>query len=328
MIRFGIIGTNWITEEFLRCANLHGDFKLEAVYSRTDEKAREFALKHKATHVFTDLEEMAKSDVIDAVYIATPNSLHAEQSILFLNNKKHVLCEKPIASNTTELKRMISSATQNNVLLMEAMKSTCLPNFKAIQENLGKAGKVRRYFSSYCQYSSRYDLYKAGKNPNAFNPKFSNGSLMDIGVYCIYPLVALFGVPESITASATILESGVDGAGSITMQYEDMDAIIIHGKITNSYISSEIQGEAGSIVIDKISRPGSVMVHYKDGSTENIAKDKSEDAMFYEVDEFIRTIKSGKIESGINTYELALQVMGVLDEVRRLSGVTFPADSK
>ena len=101
---------------------------------------------------------MAVSQEIDAVYIATPNSYHAEQAILFLQNGKHVLCEKPLAVNATEVARMIQSAKDHNALLMEAMKSTLLPNFKVIQDNLHKIGPIRRYFASYCQYSSRYEL--------------------------------------------------------------------------------------------------------------------------------------------------------------------------
>ncbi|WP_341467137.1 hypothetical protein [Clostridium septicum] len=86
---------------------------------------------------------------------------------------------------------MIKVAKENNVVLMEAMKTTLFPNFKIIKDNLYKIGKVRRYFASFCQYSSRYDKYKSGEILNAFKPELSNGSLMDIGVYCIAPMVNL-----------------------------------------------------------------------------------------------------------------------------------------
>jgi len=151
MIRFGVIGTNWITDRLLESAQYVDDFQLSAVYSRTIEKAEEFAGKYGIPHIFTDLEEMAASAEIDAVYIATPNAYHAEQAILFLKNNKHVLCEKPLAANAAEVTRMIQTAKNHNVLLMEAMKSTLLPNFKVIQENLHKIGPIRKYVASYCQ---------------------------------------------------------------------------------------------------------------------------------------------------------------------------------
>jgi predicted dehydrogenase len=181
MIRFGMIGTSSITDQFIRSASRIEGVSLSAIYSRSRDKATDFAAKHSIPHIFTDLDEMAQSNNIDAVYIASPNSLHASQSILFLQNRKHVLCEKPIASNLAELTEMIHTAKTHNTLLMEAMKSTFLPNFMAIKENIHKVGKIRRFTTSYCKYSSRYDAYKEGRNPNTFNPQFSNGSLMDLG---------------------------------------------------------------------------------------------------------------------------------------------------
>ena len=88
MISVGVIGTSWITEEFIKCASLVQDFRLSSVYSRNEEKAKVFATKYNLTNIFTDLEEMAKSSSIDSVYIAGPNSLDAEQTILSL--KKNI----------------------------------------------------------------------------------------------------------------------------------------------------------------------------------------------------------------------------------------------
>lgn len=326
MIRFGIIGTNWITDQFIQAASAHPDFQFTAVYSRTQERATEFAAKYRVSLSFTNLEEMAKSNEIDAVYIASPNSYHAEQATLFMKNQKHVLCEKPIASNVQELRTMIQTAKENDVLLMEALKTSFLPNFQSIQNNLSKIGPVRRYFSSYCQYSSRYDAYKEGTVLNAFKPEFSNGSLMDIGVYCLYPTVVLFGKPKEIKASGYLLETGVDAEGSIILQYEDKEAVMIFSKITNSYIPSEIQGESGSIVFDKLNPPEDVKVHYRNGEVEDISVQQTNHPMFYEIQEFIELIKLGKRESSINSHQNSLIVMEILDEARRQMGVVYPSD--
>jgi scyllo-inositol 2-dehydrogenase (NADP+) len=328
VIRFGIIGTNFITVQLLDSVKNLSDFVLTAVYSRTEEKAKEFAEKYSVEVMFTNLEQMAKSDQLDAVYIASPNSFHASQAITFLENGKHVLCEKPLASNTKEIVEMQKAAKENNVLLMEAMKSTLTPNFKAIQENIYKIGKVRRYFANYCQYSSRYDAYKQGTVLNAFKPEFSNGSLMDLGVYGIYPLVVLFGNPISVKATGVMLESGVDGEGSILMQYKDMDAVVLHSKISNSYISSEIQGEEGSIIIDKISTPEKVDIRYKNGTIETISQIQEQPHMYYEVEEFINLIKRGKTESEINSFVNSKITAEITEEVRKQIGLVFPGDKK
>ncbi|MEQ8154235.1 MAG: Gfo/Idh/MocA family oxidoreductase [Clostridiaceae bacterium] len=326
MIRFGIIGTNIITDAFIKGASLNKDFKLNAVYSRNEDTAKSFAAKYSVKNIFTDLSEMAKSDLIDAVYIASPNSFHTPQAITFLNNKKHVLCEKAFASNENEVSQMIEAARENNVLLMEAMKITLFPSFETIKENLYKIGAVRRFFFSYCQYSSRYDKFKQGEIMNAFDPKFSNGSLMDIGIYCIHPMIHLFGAPENIKASGLLLSNGIDGEGTIIAQYHDKDGLLSYSKIANSYVPSEIQGEKGSMIIDTITTQKNIKIIYKTGEIEELSVPLIEDNMYYEATEFINLIKSGKVESSVNTLNRSLEAIKVTDEVRRQIGLVFPAD--
>lgn len=326
MIRFGIIGTNWITKEFIEAAAEHPEFKLSAVYSRTGEKAREFAGQFGVETIFTNLQKMAESNEIDAVYIASPNSLHASQALVFLENGKHVLCEKAIASNAREVKELIEMAREKEVLLMEALKTTLVPNFRVISENLHKIGIVRRYFASYCQYSSRYDAYKEGNVLNAFKPEFSNGAMMDIGIYCLYPLVALFGKPEEVKASGVMLETGVDGEGSMVLKYKDMDAVVMFSKITDSSLPSEIQGEDGRIVLDKINVPEKVEILYRNGEKEDLSQEQSRKPMYYEAAEFIELINNGKTESSINSLKTSLTVMEIMDKYRRQMDVVFPAD--
>lgn len=327
-IRFGIVGTSKITEEFLKGAKKIDKFILGAVYSRKEETAKEFALKYHVENIFTDLEEMAKSNLIDAVYIASPNSFHYEQAKIFLCNKKHVFCEKPMASNSKEVNSMIELANKNNVLLMEGMKTTLMPNFKIIKDNLHKIGNVRRYFASYCQYSSRYDKYKEGIILNAFKNELSNGATMDIGVYCIYPMVCLFGAPKEIKVNNFMLESGVDGQGSALFKYDDMDGSIIYSKIANSYLPSEIQGEEGTIIIDTIHDMNKITINYRNGNTEVISVNQIEENMMYEVKEFIELINNNNLESKINSNENSLNTSKIMEEIRKQIGLVYPADLK
>ncbi len=326
MIRFGVIGTNWITDFFIEAGKQHQQFELTAVCSRTMEKAEQYADKHSIPFKFTNVEEMAA--VVDAVYIATPNSLHAEYAIQMMKQGIHVLCEKPIASNTQQLHEMIQTAKKYNVLLMEAIKSTLMPAFSVIQENMKQIGKVRRYFASYCQYSSRYDAYREGTVLNAFRPEFSNGSLMDIGIYCIYPAVVLFGKPNSVKATGYMLESGVDGEGSLLLQYDEMDAVMMYSKISNSTLHSEIQAEDGTIHINRINEPDLVTVHKRNGSTETIDASYKQHSMYYEIDEFIRLLLEGKVESKVNTHQASLITMEIMDEARKQLGLRYAADDQ
>ncbi|MBD8068524.1 Gfo/Idh/MocA family protein [Bacillus sp. PS06] len=326
MIRFGVIGTNWITESFINAATEIEDFKLTAVYSRTEDRASEFAAKFNVSTYYTNLEEMAQSQDIDAIYIASPNSFHSKQAVLFLQNGKHVLCEKPIASNSIELQQMIDAAKNNQVLLMEALKTTFLPGFRSIQEHLHKLGEIRHYFGSFCQYSSRYDAYKSGTVLNAFNPIFSNGAIMDIGVYTIYPMVVLFGKPDEVKANAIMLESGVDGQGSLLFKYPEMTGTVMYSKISNSYIPSEIQGENGTMIIDNIHTLEKINIQYRDGSVEDISVPIEHHSMYYEAKEFIELIKNKEVESNINSLQHSQFTTQVLDEARKQIGLVFPAD--
>ncbi|WP_379132048.1 Gfo/Idh/MocA family protein [Paenibacillus sp. sgz500958] len=325
-IRFGVIGTNWISDRFVQAGLENEEFILTAVYSRTEEKGNSFAAKYAGAAIYTNLEEMVSSEDVDAVYIASPNSMHAEQAIICLNHGKHVLCEKPAASNSAELKRMIEAARSNNVLLMEALKSTYMPGFRIMKDNLYKIGRVRRYFASYCQYSSRYDAFRQGTVLNAFNPAYSNGSLMDLGIYCLYPMVALFGKPESVQATGVLLSSGVDGEGSMVMRYPDMDAVVMHSKITDSYLPAEIQGENGTMIIDKINQPYEVKILYRDGTVEELTLPQVYETMYYEIEEFITLLQNGERESHVNSHANSLAVAEVMEEARRQIGLRYAAD--
>ncbi|VTO13636.1 oxidoreductase [Klebsiella variicola] len=138
-------------------------------------------------------------------------------------------------------------------MLFEAFKTASLPNFLLLKETLAKAGKLRKAFINYCQYSSRYQRYLDGENPNTFNPAFSNGSIMDIGFYCLASAVALWGEPRAVLATASLLDSGVDAQGTVVLSYGDFDVTLHHSKVSDSAIPSEIQGEDGTLVIEKIS---------------------------------------------------------------------------
>lgn len=324
MVRFAVIGTNKITDKFIEAAKLCKEFELAAVYSRTKERAVQYASKHGAALVYDDLEELAASREVDAVYVASPNSLHASQSIMMLNGKKHVLCEKTIASNRKELEGMLKAAKDNDVILLEAMRSVFGPGFKAIESNINKLGTIRRVTFQYCQYSSRYDNFKKGIVENAFNPVFSNGALMDIGVYCIHSMVKLFGMPKGIWGNAVILENGVDGAGTIMINYGDMQGELIYSKITNSGLPSQIQGEKGCMLIKEIPDVREITIIYNDGQIEAIPITKNANNMYYEAEEFIRLIQANGNAEEHN--ECSLMELSIMDEVRKQMGIQFPAD--
>ncbi|WP_330985640.1 MULTISPECIES: Gfo/Idh/MocA family oxidoreductase [Enterobacterales] len=324
MIRLAVIGTNWITRQFVDAAHETGSYKLTAVYSRSLEQAQAFASDYMVEHLFTSLEEMAQSEAIDAVYIASPNSLHFPQTRLFLSHKKHVICEKPLASNIAEVEQAIEIARENQVVLFEAFKTSSLPNFLQLQQALSKVGKMRKALINYCQYSSRYQRYLDGENPNTFNPAFSNGSIMDIGFYCLASAVALWGEPHSVKATATLLESGVDAHGVAVLDYGDFSVTLQHSKVSDSVLPSEIQGEDGSLVVEKMSECQKVSFVPRGGKTQDLTQPQHINTMLYEAELFARLVEKNEVNHpGLAVSRTTAKLS---TEIRRQTGVVFPAD--
>ena len=325
MIRFAVIGTNWITRQFVDAAHETGKYKLTAVYSRSLEQAQTFANDYPVEHLFTSLDAMAQSEDIDAVYIASPNSLHFPQTKLFLQHKKHVICEKPLASNLHEVEQAIALARENQVVLFEAFKTASLPNFQILQQSLEKVGPVRKAFINYCQYSSRYQRYLDGENPNTFNPAFSNGSIMDIGFYCLASAVALWGEPKQVQACASLLDSGVDAHGIAVLDYGDFSVTLQHSKVSDSTLPSEIQGEAGALVIEKISECQKVAFIPRGSKAQDLSQPQHINTMLYEAEEFARLVENNEVDHP--ALEVSRITAKVQTEIRRQTGVVFPADA-
>ncbi|MCF0178577.1 MAG: Gfo/Idh/MocA family oxidoreductase, partial [Bacteroidales bacterium] len=272
-IKVATIGSGFIVDSFVAGARHDSRFEYAAVYSRNEQSGRAFASKYGVERVICSLEELANDSSIDAVYIASPNICHAPQAIMMMDAGKHVLCEKPVSYDVETTKAMIEAARRNRVTFMEAMKTTLMPNFKAVKEALPRIGKVRRFVAQFCQYSSRYDKFKCGGEvANVFNPAMKGGSLLDLGVYGIAPMIHLFGTPwsgecspeklaETIHITSTMVCPGgskdpstaIDGAGVLVAKYPEMEGVITYSKITDSAMPTEIQGEDGTIIIQKLS---------------------------------------------------------------------------
>jgi len=339
-IRFGIVGTGRISDWVLQGAQYEPRFEASAVCSRTEENALAFAQSHGIKNTFTDVEVMAASDCVDAIYIGTPNSTHHDIAIKCMQLGKHVLCEKPLASNAMQVKEMIECAKQNNVLLMEAMISTLSPNFRKAASLVPSIHPIKHYVASFCQYSSKYEKLKNGEVASSFNPKLSGGALMDVGIYTIYPMVALFGKPELIQAQMDTftLEDGskIDLRGVIDCRYKNMSGTCIYSKINDSFLPTEISGEGGNIVLDQIHichkveyTPHSAPTSGRGKGPEHqdLTCSPQPDEYLCEFSEFISVLENGKTESAINSLYTSLSVIEIMDEARRQCGIIFPDDN-
>ncbi|SEL22707.1 Predicted dehydrogenase [Carnobacterium iners] len=332
-LRLGIIGTNWITNQFIDGAIKTGLYTMTGVYSRTVEKAKAFGEPYGATVFETDLASYANHPDLDVVYIASPNSLHFEQAMALMKAGKHVIVEKPMFSNPREWEAAVKVANENKVFLFEAARHIHEENFKLVKDNIQKISHVQGASLMYMKYSSRYDQVLAGKEPNIFSLKFSGGALADLGVYPLYAALSWFGVPKSSQYFCTKLATGVDGKGTVILRYDTFDVTIQTGKIANSYLPSEIYGLDETLLLDGVSDIACIeRVDRKTNLKETISQPITQAPMMEEAEAFAKVINNPTDKEALKDYadwqELSRQVNILLTSLRIDAGIVYEADQE
>ena len=322
-LRIGVIGTSFVSDWICEAASQTESCEIAAIYSREEERGKAYAAKQNIAGCFCDEERFFACPDLDAIYIASPNIAHYRQALLALEHGKHVLCEKPLALNALQAERMLETAREKGLVLLEAIRPVYDPFLEVVRNNLQRVGRVRRATFEFCQYSSRYDRFKAGERPNVFDASLGNAALMDLAVYCLHTSVALFGMPVSLHAGATFLENGTEAAGTMLLDYGDQQTTIAYSKVTNSIHSSMIQGEEGSIVFDTLNQPSYVRLYHRDKRMEDLPFTPVKNNMVHELNAFARMARSG--ESTARYDEQSLRVLYLLDEARKQIGIDFGA---
>lgn len=322
-MRYGVIGTGWIAKSFIDGARMLCGSDFAAVYSRTQESGGKFAAENGIKTVYTDIHKFAKGD-FDAVYIASPNRLHYEQTKLMLQNGKHVICEKPITVEPEELKELQTLAKENGLIYIEAIMYMFNPARNLLKDAIQKIGRITSVHFDFSQLSSKYPAYLEGKLPNIFNPALATGCLMDLGIYCVYPALDLFGIPEKITACAHFMESGADGSGNAALLYDDKLVNFTYSKLGQDRLGSQIFGDEGTITIESISKLINMkLIDNKGNVTEIIGDVPKEKIMGYEAEAFEKFIANPADPYYETVTERALQVSRVMKEIRNISGIKF-----
>lgn len=258
-VKLGVVGTNFVSSWLCEAARTLDGIELAALYSRSVEKGSAFAVSEGVGAVYTELDRFFASG-IEAVYLASPTYCHFEMAKAALMRGLHVLVEKPIVTSCSELDELISLARSKNLVLMEAMRPQYDGSLSAVRDALPALGRVRSATFEFCQYSSRYDAFRRGEVLNAFTPEISGGALFDIGIYPLFWVIALFGRPETVTASSTFLENGFEGGGTALLGYGDFQVSVIYSKICQSITPSVIRGEVGALTVDKLTQPDQIML--------------------------------------------------------------------
>jgi len=320
-MRFALIGSNFIVDWFMEAAVLCDRFELQTVYSRSEEQAKTNQEKWRAATWDTDLERVARDPLVDAVYIASPNACHPEQTRAFLKAGKHVLCEKPIAPSAAEFEALLRLANERGLLLLEAMRPAFLPALETIRSLLPELGTLRHAEFPYCQYSSRYDRYREGFAENTFDPTLCNGALMDIGVYCIHWMVLLLGAPRSVCSRATFLDHSIDVTGAAVCDYPTLQASVSYSKVHKGRRPCVIEGEKASLSFAPFPLPETITVTALNGDTRMIEVDTRVPDMVHEINTFIMLTKNPA--DALPYQQHSISTLKVMDRIREDNGIDF-----
>lgn len=316
-MNWAILGPGTIAADFAK-AIVAVNGSVYAVGSRNLEKAKMFASNLNVQKIYGGYNEMLQDDEIDVVYIATPHCNHYEYIMESLKHNKHVLCEKAITVNGTQLKEITDLAKEKNLVVEEAMTIYHMPLYKKLRElvNAGKLGKIKMIQVSFGSLKE-YDVTN-----RFFSSDLAGGALLDIGTYALsFTRYFLSSQPEEVLTTVKKFETGVDEqSGIILKNADDEMAVISLTMRAKQPKKGVVAGELGYITVDNFPRADKATITYPDGSVEEIAEGETQKALIYEVEDIQKSIMN---RGNTETLRLSTDVMHIMDEVRSQWGIKY-----
>lgn len=316
---WAILGCGRIAKKFAADLKLLPNANLYATASRNLAKAQEFSKEFGFNKAYGSYKEMLTDENVDVVYIATPHSHHLEHSLLCMNHKKAVLCEKAFAINTKEVEKMITASKENNTFLMEAFWTRFNPAFlKTLaiikSKELGDLQHVKCDFKFFAEFDSQHRL---------FNKDLGGGSLLDIGIYPVFTALMTLGTPDDITFNVELGKTGVDENLEMFFKYNNgTSANLASGFKCNAFNDSEFYFTNGAVRISReLNRP---LLINKKGDIEELYFDYKGLGYENEAAHVMDCLDKGLKESPMLPLSFSLDLIKTLDRIRALAGVTYP----
>ncbi|MCB9284130.1 MAG: Gfo/Idh/MocA family oxidoreductase [Lewinellaceae bacterium] len=319
-LRWGLVGLGRITRNFINDLHLVDGCEVTAVASRSLSKAEEFAAEFGVPKFYGAYGDLFADADVDIVYIGTPHHLHAELGIAAMDAGKHVLCEKPMAVNQNQVRQMIGASKRNDVFLMEALWSRFNPS---IEESLdlvkeGAIGEVN-YINADFSFAAKLDV-----NGRLLNMELAGGALLDVGIYPLFLAYSVFGKPKEILATGRFHETGADIQTSIVLKYDNGVAQAMGGFLSTSDMVGRIYGTRGSILFEPWWHKTQGYSLIVDGQLQKFSRPTPGNGFTYEIEECLRCISQKMTESDRWSQTNSLELMGIMDEVRRQIGLKYP----
>jgi predicted dehydrogenase len=324
-LRWGILGTGGIAETFVTDLRATG-IEVVAVGSRSQESADAFGSRFDIVARHPTYEALVADPEVDAVYVATPHPMHAENALLAIAAGKHVLVEKPFTLNAVEATEVAEAARRAGVVVLEAMWTRFLPSMVRIREIIaaGTLGEVRTLLADHDQ------LLPSDPQHRINNPELGGGALLDLGVYPVSFAVDLFGAPSSVTARGDKTKTGVDRQVALILEHDGGALSVLHTALdTRGANTATIVGTEGRIEIDSVWYNQTSFTVYSGESGEVLERYDEKvvsRGMQFQAWELERVVHDGGRESPLLPLDESIAIMAVLDEARRQVGVVYPGE--
>lgn len=323
-VRWGILGPGSISRAFAGALLEAEGARMTAVGSRDPARAEAFARDFGIPRSHGSYAELAADPGVDAVYVGTPHSFHAEHTILCLESGKHVLCEKPLALSASQAGRMFEAARRCGRLLMEAMWTRFLPSLIEVRRRL-EAGQIGEPRLLQADFGIRpaFDPHS-----RLFDPALGGGALLDLGVYTVSLGHWLFGPPLAVAGAARLGPTGVDDDSAELLTHED-------GRITQGFQSMRTETPREAVIRGtggwmRLHEPwwgaSRVTLQAADGDPVELEFALRGRGYTHMAEAFMDLVRAGRCESDVISPADSLAVLNTMDELRRQWGVGYPGE--
>lgn len=315
-IRWGIMGCGGIANKFASDLPLSKHGELVAIGSRSGSKAEQFAARHGGVRACGSYEELAADPAIDVVYVATPHPYHLDCALLAIRSGKHVLCEKPIALNAKQTRRMIAAAAKRGVFLMEGMWTRCFPAMVRLRQWLAE-GRIGKVLAVEADFGIRF---KVGPEHRIYNPALGGGALLDLGIYPVSLASMIYGAqPETIVSTVHKAATGVDNHAVITFRYADnATAVVSTSSVVQMKNEARIFGTEGMMTLNNnFIHPNRLTLEMEGKKPKSLDFPFDGVGMHFEADHVHACLKKGTLQSDIMPLAESLAIMQTLDKIRR-----------
>jgi predicted dehydrogenase len=323
-IRWGVVGPGRIAEKLVQDFAVVDGARAVAVASRSLERAQGFAGRHGLERAYGSYAELVADPDVDVLYVATPHPQHAAVALAAIRAGKALLVEKAFTATTAGATEVVDRARASGVFVMEAMWTRFQPAVVRLRELIadGAIGEVR---SVQADLGVQRDFDPADR---LFAKELGGGALLDLGVYVVSFAQMVLGDPDTVTATGSLFESGVDAEASLLLGYADGRSAALLTSLRNALPGqARVFGTAGWIdVLPRFHHPQTIVLHRTGADPQEITLPQLGGGYSHELIEVTECVRAGRTESAVMPLADTLAVQDVLEQAGSQLGVAFAED--